>query len=165
MNGQHFLHGIGSARQIGIWRTGGAAILAPRTCEGGVPALAQGRGEYEFPAQFKRQQRTSSFAAHVLILCFFRNYSVARVIANQCAHWCGNLPVLDIFRTFCGRKLWLLNSYLFSKDMQVTGSPRYQCAHWYHPPHKCGGQGRVPHRYRSPLPKQPNKFQFVSFRR
>ena len=23
--------------------------LAPRTCEGGVPALAQGRGEYEFP--------------------------------------------------------------------------------------------------------------------
>ena len=23
--------------------------LPPRTCEGGVPALAQGRGEYEFP--------------------------------------------------------------------------------------------------------------------
>ena len=29
-----------------------------------------------------------------------------------------------------------------------------------HPPHKCGGQGRVPHRHRSPLPKQPYKFQF-----
>ena len=34
-------------------------------------------------------------------------------LPRQCAHWCGNLPVLDIFRTFCGRKLWLLNSYLF----------------------------------------------------
>ena len=36
--------------------------LAPRTCEGGVPSLAQGRGEYEFP-----------------------------VIASQFANWRGNL--------------------------------------------------------------------------
>ncbi len=33
----------------------------------------------------------------------------------------------------------------FLKGMWVTDSPRYQCAHWYHPPHKCGGQGRAPH--------------------
>ena len=31
--------------------------------------------------------------------------------------------------------------FFFVKDMPVTGSPRYQCAHWYHPPRKRGGQG------------------------
>ena len=44
-------------QQIGICRAVWAVVcgvdavrgLAPRTCEGGVPALAQGRGEYEFP--------------------------------------------------------------------------------------------------------------------
>ena len=75
--------------------------LAPRTCEGGVPALAQGRGEYEFPAT-ERQIELS----------------------------------------FC---VCCSSSHAFVKDMRMTGSPRYQCAHWYHPPHKCGGQGRVPH--------------------
>ena len=29
--------------------------LAPRTCEGGVPALAQGRGEYEFPTAKRKK--------------------------------------------------------------------------------------------------------------
>ena len=37
--------------------------------------------------------------------------------------------------------------------MQVTGSPRYQSADWYHPPHKCGGRGR--------LRRQLYKFQFI----
>ena len=37
--------------------------------------------------------------------------------------------------------------------MRITGSPRYQCAHWYHPPHKCGGRGR--------LRRQLYKFQIV----
>ena len=39
------------------------------------------------------------------------------------------------------------------KNLQLTGSPRYQCAPWYHPPYKCGGRGR--------LRRQPDKFQFV----
>ena len=72
--------------------------LAPRTCEGGVPALAQGRGEYEFPAAERQIE---------LSFCVCCPYSL----------------------------------HLFVKDIRVTGSPRYQCAHWYHPPHKCGGQG------------------------
>ena len=38
--------------------------------------------------------------------------------------------------------------------MQVTDSPRYQSADWYHPPHKCGGRGR--------LRRQSAKFQFVA---
>ena len=48
--------------------------------------------------------------------------------------------------------------------MRMTGSPWYQCAHWYHPPHKCGGQGRVPHRNRFPLDKWLCKFQFAYHR-
>ena len=43
-------------------------------------------------------------------------YSVDSVIANQCAHWCGNPPVFPaISRTFHRRKSWLLNSYLSQK--------------------------------------------------
>ena len=75
--------------------------LAPRTCEGGVPALAQGRGEYEFPAT-ERQIELS----------------------------------------FC---VCCSSSRAFVKDMRMTGSPRYQCVLLLPPPHKCGGQGRVPH--------------------
>ena len=46
-------------------------------------------------------------------ILYLGNYSVARVIANQCAHWCGNLLVFpDVFRIFHGRKLGLLNSYI-----------------------------------------------------
>ena len=46
-------------------------------------------------------------------ILYLGNYSVARVIENQCAHWCGNLLVFpDVFRIFHGRKLGLLNSYI-----------------------------------------------------
>ena len=85
--------------------------LAPRTCEGGVPALAQRRGEYEFPA-----------------------------------------PKHQIEFSFCGCCSY--SSHLFANQMRMTGSPRHQCAHWYHPPRKRGGQGRVPHRNRFPLDKR-----------
>ena len=50
----------------------------------------------------------------------------------------------------------LYSSCFFVKDMQVTGSPRYQCAHWYHPPRKRGGQGVYPPAYL----KLPAKFPF-----
>ena len=89
-------------RQIGICRAGGAAALAPRTCEGGVPALAQGRGEYEFPEAKRKKYYLSVFAV-------------------------------------------LIPRSFFVKEMWVTDSPRHQFANWWHPPHKCGGQGRVPH--------------------
>ena len=53
-------------RQIGICRAGGAAALAPRTCAGGAPALAQGRGECEWP-EAKRKK--------ALPVCLCRPYS------------------------------------------------------------------------------------------
>ena len=37
--------------------------LAPRTCEGGVPALAQGRGEHEFPPAKRQIMDLSVFTA------------------------------------------------------------------------------------------------------
>ena len=61
--------------QIGICRAGGAAALAPRTCEGGVPALAQGRGEYEFPAT-EHQIELSFCVCHPLLFVSFYDRNV-----------------------------------------------------------------------------------------
>ena len=62
--------------------------LAPRTCEGGVPALAQGRGEYEFPAP-KHQIELSfcgccSYSSHL----FAKQMRMTGSPRHQCAHWC-----------------------------------------------------------------------------
>ena len=73
-------------------RAGGAAALAPRTCEGGATSpQIWWRGEYEFPTAESEAE---------LSFCFCRPY----------------------FSSF------------FVKDMQVTGSPRYQCALLLSPP-------------------------------
>ena len=42
-------------------RVDAVRVLAPRTCEGGVPALAQGQGEYEFPTAKRKKNDLAVF--------------------------------------------------------------------------------------------------------
>ena len=54
--------------QIGIWRAGGAAALAPRTCEGGATsAHTGGGGSTNFRKLSEKQHYLSMFAVLILL--------------------------------------------------------------------------------------------------